>query len=427
MRTIAKFGPATLAGAALLLAASLPAMAQSPDNARCLAIEDADLRVDCLEGTQESVEATSDQLPAPPTSLSPISQTPIAKLPKSKTKNSKIPDSKTTDSKPQSRERFPTSFNCAKAKTAIQNAICEDATLAEWDSRVGELLRQTLALQGKNKTLADDQRRWLSQRDSKCKSAQAAELNSCVLEMTKARLADLVAARAALEPTPAAAAKEQPEPTVGKEPPPAPERAAKSAPECPEGQVLKPGRTRPSKSNCQVQTSAKEREDFRRILRQDNENRRTDTEERPAAPAANDEQRPYEIASDTKLESADARLGYTTISAGEFYRDAREMLKSQKRIALDGAYLKVGNDERFFDSRMTALLARSGHSTDPGITLLTDQAPGDLRAYFSQCSDFSAEVDISCSARIRGRVTTCTQSGSQGMPCLAVEGGGALR
>ena len=51
MRTVANTGRAALVGAALLLAAGLPAKPQSADNgARCLTIEDTDSRVECLEG-----------------------------------------------------------------------------------------------------------------------------------------------------------------------------------------------------------------------------------------------------------------------------------------------------------------------------------------------------------------------------------------
>lgn len=444
MRTVANIGPAILAGAALLLAASLPAMPQASNDERCLSIEDTDRRVDCLEGTPESAETTPapEALPAPPTSLIP---------------NSKAPASKTSAVKPQSRERFSASFNCAKAATSIQKAICGDATLAEWDSRMGELFRQASAQQGKNKTLAGEQRQWLSRRDSTCKSPEAAELNSCVLEMTKTRLAELATTMAAKEPAPApapatASDQEQPAPTASKaldcsnpknaaacreakrkqdtrdkEPPSAAARAPATVTECPEG-TIKSGRTRSGKVDCKVQVSAKERGDFRRILLEDKEVRESEsTRSEQQSAASEQQQRPYEIDVDTKLESADARLGYTTISSTDFFRDSRELAKSRKKIALDGAYLKIGNDERFYDSRMTALLARSGHSTDPGIALVTDQAPGDLRAYFSSCSGFSADVDISCSARIRGHVTICKQTGPVEVPCLAVEDGAALK
>jgi uncharacterized protein len=322
----------------------------------------------------------------------------------------------------QSRERVSASFNCAKAKSAIQKAICADSTLAEWDSRMGELYRQALAQNSKDKKLPAEQRQWLSQRDDKCKSAEAADLNSCVLEMTKNRLTELATAMTTPEPTPVAAPAE-PEPpkaAAGKE---FDCRNPKDAALCRE---VKRDQAVRDKKAPKPQTAAKEREDFRRLLREDKEARAGDPAASEPQRAANEHgPRPYEI--DTQLESADAKLGYTTISSGEFFRDARDLAKSRKRIALEGAYLKIGGDERFFDSRMTALLARSGHTTDPGIALLTDQAPGDLRAYFSSCSVFAADIDISCSARIRGRVTSCSQSGAEGIPCLAVEGGEAQR
>ena len=167
MGTVANTGRAALVGAALLLAAGLPARSQSADDAaRCLSIEDTDSRVECLEGTQDSVET-------PPAPAAAPTAPAAAPLP---------------ISKQQSVGRVSPSFDCAKASTAVQRTICRDSTLAEWDSRMGQLFRQASALQGKSKSLADEQRRWLTQRDSKCGSANAAEARSCVLEMTEARL-----------------------------------------------------------------------------------------------------------------------------------------------------------------------------------------------------------------------------------------------
>ena len=415
MRILANIGPATFAGAALLLFAGKPAMAQVPNEVRCLYIEDTDRRVECLEGLQEGAQPTPAPLLPAPTSLLPPPTQHDPATPKQRVRDA-APKKPVRDAIPeqQSRERVSANLKCAKAKSAIQRAICADATLAEWDSRMSELYRQALAQQGKDKKLPAEQRQWLSQRDDKCKSAEAAELNSCVLEMTKSRLAELATAMATPEPVPVAAAAD-PEPPD----PPKPTAAAREAKR---DQAIR------DKKPPKVQTAAKERDDFRRILRDDKEAKPGEpaTGEQPQRSATGEGQRPYEIDTE-KFESADAKLGYTTISSGDFFRDARDLVKSRKKIAIEGAYLNIGGDERFFDSRMTAMLARSGHTTDPGITLLTDQAPGDLRAYFSSCSVFAADIDISCSARIRGRVTSCSQSGSEGIPCLAVEGGEAQR
>jgi hypothetical protein len=72
---------------------------------------------------------------------------------------------------------------------------------------------------------------------------------------------------------------------------------------------------------------------------------------------------------------------------------------------------------------LTASLARNGQSTDPGIALVTAQAPGDLRAYFSGCTGFAENVDLGCPVRVRGRVTLCKQTGSEEAACLVVDGG----
>ena len=76
---------------------------------------------------------------------------------------------------------------------------------------MGQLFRQALALQGKDKSLAEEQRRWLKQRDSKCGSAQEAEARSCVLEMTEARLTGIAATMAASREKKVVTASAEPE------------------------------------------------------------------------------------------------------------------------------------------------------------------------------------------------------------------------
>jgi uncharacterized protein len=403
MRTVANTKRAALVGAALLLAAGLPARPQSADDAaRCLSIEDTDSRVECLEGAQESVETP----PAPPTA-SAATPMPI--------------------SRQHGVGRVSPSFDCVKASTSIQRTICRDATLAEWDSRMGQLFRQAVALSSKNKALADEQRKWLAHRDSKCGSAHAAEARSCVLEMTEARLTGLAGVMATSRQKIVTASAEPDAPPEKKsetkrnqasragEPASPREREPATASECPKGQATKSGHALPA--DCKVASAAKEREDFRRLLYED-------SKVRPLAPETSEQkQGPEEIDEDTKLEAADKRLGYATISTDDLVRDAKDLARSQKKVALAGVYMQIGNTERFFSSRMTASLARNGQSTDLGIALLTDQAPDDLRAYFSGCTGFAENIDLGCPARVHGRVTICKQTGSEEAACLVVDGG----
>ncbi len=180
----------------------------------------------------------------------------------------------------------------------------------------------------------------------------------------------------------------------------------------------------PRSADCKVALAAKEKErdGFRRILHAE------DKDPQYASITTGMAEKPQveEVDQETKLENADKRLGYATISSDDFARDGKDLATSHKKIALVGSYLKIGGSERFYISRITAMLARTGNSTDQGITLLTDQAPEELRTFFLKCSGFAADVEISCSARIRGRVISCPQSGSNEVPCLMVEGGQAL-
>jgi uncharacterized protein len=406
MGTVANTGRAALVGAALLLAAGLPARSQSAaDAARCLSIEDTDSRVECLEGTQDSVET-------PPAPAAAPTAPAAAPLP---------------ISKQQSVGRVSPSFDCAKASTAVQRTICRDSTLAEWDSRMGQLFRQASALPGKSKTLAGEQRKWMAQRDSKCGSANATEARSCVLEMTEARLTGLAEVMAASRQNTVTARAEPDAPPEKKsetkrnqairagEPSSPREREPVPTSECPKGRASKSGRGQPA--DCKVASAAKEREDFRRLLYED-------SKVRPLAPETSEpQQHPDEIDEDTKLEAADRRLGYATISTDDLVRDSKDLARSQKKVALAGVYMQIGNTERFFSSRLTASLARNGQSTDPGIALLTDQAPDDLRAYFSGCTGFAENVDLGCPARIHGRVSICNRTGSEEAVCLVVDGG----
>jgi uncharacterized protein YecT (DUF1311 family) len=84
-------------------------------------------------------------------------------------------------------------FNCAKAVTDIEQAICSDVTLAQWDARMGQLYRQALSIQNNSPTIKADQARWRMQRTRNCSGLEFSEIKSCVLEMTKARVGGLAA------------------------------------------------------------------------------------------------------------------------------------------------------------------------------------------------------------------------------------------
>ena len=55
-------------------------------------------------------------------------------------------------------DRPQPSFDCAKAGTTIEQMICGDGVLANWDAEMGQLYRQALKIQNNSRTLIDDQR-----------------------------------------------------------------------------------------------------------------------------------------------------------------------------------------------------------------------------------------------------------------------------
>jgi len=58
------------------------------------------------------------------------------------------------------------SFDCAKAATAVEKAICADPGLSQADERMAEAYRQAMAASLAPRTLRTDQIRWLAGRDS---------------------------------------------------------------------------------------------------------------------------------------------------------------------------------------------------------------------------------------------------------------------
>jgi uncharacterized protein YecT (DUF1311 family) len=92
------------------------------------------------------------------------------------------------------------SIDCNKAQESVEQLLCADADLAEWDGRLGAAYRQWMQrLSTENQiTLRQQQREWIKQRDAACKlPARGARMDDivatkpCVLQMTRQRLAQL--------------------------------------------------------------------------------------------------------------------------------------------------------------------------------------------------------------------------------------------
>ena len=129
--------------------------ANARDLKPCLAIQDIDQRVECLEGRAEPPA----EAPAPPRIV----------------------------------PKFSPSFDCNKATSGTEMLICSDTLLAQLDAKMGQAYSQALKDQNDSGTLINEQRRWLSMRDNKCGWAAPSTARSCVMEMTTARIAALAA------------------------------------------------------------------------------------------------------------------------------------------------------------------------------------------------------------------------------------------
>jgi len=91
-----------------------------------------------------------------------------------------------------------TRFDCTKATTFVERVICADSELAQWDSRMGQTLKLKLfqLVDGERGALIEDQRRWVAWRIGQCERPHAISVKSCVLQLTKARIATLAAGTA---------------------------------------------------------------------------------------------------------------------------------------------------------------------------------------------------------------------------------------
>jgi uncharacterized protein len=211
MRAIAIFGIIAVAGAVAISVSTKPATSQSPDDkARCLSISDVDRRVECLENAEERTKtAPSPMPPAPPQvdreleCRNPQDAALCRELEREQGFRGSRPQPPTDAYRPPPAQVPPQygmpkpSFNCADAATVIEQAICSDATLAQWDGHMGRLYRQGLSIQNNSPSFVADQRRWRALRDNNCSGTEFIETKSCVLEMTKARVGGLAAVVAA--------------------------------------------------------------------------------------------------------------------------------------------------------------------------------------------------------------------------------------
>lgn len=91
------------------------------------------------------------------------------------------------------------SFDCAKAASAVERAICADGSLAQLDRELaaayGRRLQETSEA-GDKDVIRAAQRTWLQQRDSGCRNASGEALARCLGNAYRARLAEFSASSA---------------------------------------------------------------------------------------------------------------------------------------------------------------------------------------------------------------------------------------
>ena len=142
--------------------------------AKCLSIQNVDDRVNCLESGGTTPDTSQ---PQPPSNA----------------------------------RRVGPSFDCRAAAQSIERAICGDPTLSEWDARMGQQYQQAFRARKPNETqaLVDQQRSWIQQRNNTCGAVAGTAVWSCVLDMTRQRIAALAEPLPTTNPPPAP----QPAPT----------------------------------------------------------------------------------------------------------------------------------------------------------------------------------------------------------------------
>ena len=77
-------------------------------------------------------------------------------------------------------------FDCNKASTFVEKAICSDSRLTSIDDQLGRLYKDALAASSNSSALKAEQRAWLSSRDQ-CKDSD------CVIKAYEARISSLSA------------------------------------------------------------------------------------------------------------------------------------------------------------------------------------------------------------------------------------------
>jgi uncharacterized protein YecT (DUF1311 family) len=93
------------------------------------------------------------------------------------------------------------SVDCNRTNEPIENLLCADADLAEWDGRMGQIYQRKLRQLSSDdqRSFRQRQREWLNIRDATCRVSKSGSWNAadlapakpCILQMMKQRVAEL--------------------------------------------------------------------------------------------------------------------------------------------------------------------------------------------------------------------------------------------
>jgi len=81
------------------------------------------------------------------------------------------------------------SFDCSKATTAVEKAICRNAELSELDRELARLYKEALKREGEKIKIR--QREWIAERDKKCEGKDNEEITQTLIKMYKTRIEEL--------------------------------------------------------------------------------------------------------------------------------------------------------------------------------------------------------------------------------------------
>jgi uncharacterized protein YecT (DUF1311 family) len=82
------------------------------------------------------------------------------------------------------------SFDCSKAATPVEKAICRDAELAKLDKELSQLYAKVLETQGEK--VKESQRAWIVERDKQCEGKNNEEITRILKELYKSRIEELM-------------------------------------------------------------------------------------------------------------------------------------------------------------------------------------------------------------------------------------------